>query len=162
MEKDNTVTRGSGEHRKIVLPNSLFFDEVAGQLAAGLTVTLPAKGGSMYPFICGGRDAVVLRKAGGIARGDIVLARVSPSLYVLHRVRSLSGQRVVLMGDANLHDTEECGTDDVCGTVYEVLRGGRRVDCGSWRWRMLSRLWLVLLPLRRYLLFALRRCGYGR
>lgn len=163
MEKYDTGAPEKRSPEKIVLPNGLYFDEVAEQLAAGLAVTLPAKGGSMYPFVCGGRDRVVLRKTGCmVARGDIVLARVSHSMYVLHRVRSVSGRRVVLMGDANLCATEECCTDDVCGTVCEVLHGRRRVDCSSPWWRMLSHVWMSLLPVRRYLLFVLRRCGYGR
>ena len=60
---------------KLLLNNDQFFTEVARMLAGGNSVTLRAKGNSMYPFIVDGRDSVILqtyRKTA--AEGEISLA----------------------------------------------------------------------------------------
>ena len=68
------------------LPNHLLFADVVALLSEGYTVTLRAKGSSMFPFIVGGRDSVALRKRKHVCKGDIVLARIPEKTYVLHRV----------------------------------------------------------------------------
>ena len=47
---------------ELLLNNDLFFIEVTRMLSQGRSVTLRAKGKSMYPFISSGRDTVELRK----------------------------------------------------------------------------------------------------
>ena len=46
----------------MIIPNNILFDDVVSMLSKGHTVTLRAKGNSMFPFIVGGRDCVVLQK----------------------------------------------------------------------------------------------------
>lgn len=47
---------------RVTLSNDLLLSEVALMLSEGCTVTLLAKGSSMFPFIIGGCDRVVLQK----------------------------------------------------------------------------------------------------
>ena len=75
---------------ELLLNNDLFFIEVTRMLSQGRSVTLRAKGKSMYPFISSGRDTVELRKTDTLSVGDIVLAEVPERGYVLHRILSLS------------------------------------------------------------------------
>lgn len=138
--------------------NDAFFAEVEQMLAQGHSVTLRGRGGSMYPFIADGRDSVVLSRAAGLQVGDIVLARVPGKGYVLHRIYRLQGDRLTLMGDGNLQATEQCRKADVRGRVTEILRGGRRVECGSRAERFRAACWRKLLPVRRYLLRVCRLC----
>ena len=58
--------------------NTLFFAEVAEQLALGHAVRMRARGNSMLPFIRDGRDVLVLGKPGedSFRRGRLVLARL--------------------------------------------------------------------------------------
>lgn len=106
----------------------------------------------MYPFIAGGRDSVVLQKAGAIRVGDIVLAHLPSGGYVLHRVYGRSGAAVRLMGDGNLYATESCRAEEVCGSVQEIIRRGKNVRCDGRGERFRVWLWMRLLPVRRYLL----------
>ena len=99
---------------KLLLNNDQFFTEVARMLAGGNSVTLRAKGNSMYPFIVDGRDSVILqtyRKTAAV--GDIVLAHLPEKGFVLHRIYKNDGNEFVLMGDGNLHTTERCSKNDI-------------------------------------------------
>lgn len=113
---------------RVLLDNVQYFSEVARLLAEGHSVTIPAKGRSMLPFIIGGRDSLVLVAAGSLCVGDIVLARLPERGYVLHRVYRLSGDSLTLMGDGNLRAVERCRAGDVVGKAVAILR--RTSACG--------------------------------
>lgn len=149
--------KGKEETSELRLENNAFFTEVARILAEGHTVSLPTKGHSMFPFITGGRDSVVLRKQKQVGKGDIVLARIPNGTHMLHRIRRIEGDTLVLMGDGNVCATEKCRREDVLGTVQKIMRNGRAVCCDSPDERRKVRLWQLLLPLRRYLLAVCRR-----
>ena len=133
-----------------VIPNEILLGEVGELLAEGKEVELLTKGCSMLPFIVGERDSVLLKKMDKVSVGDIVLARTGRG-YVLHRVFALDGEKVTLMGDGNLKGTESCCLDDISGIVKEILKPARRVKPGK------GRLWRLLRPFRRYILFIYRR-----
>lgn len=122
------------------------------------TVTIRAQGKSMYPFIRGGRDLVVLGKSEDVRVGDIVLAELPDNNYVLHRVYRVQGNELVLMGDGNLRATERCRKEHVLGKAVRIRRGDRQVDCTSGAERRKAAVWRWLLPVRRYLLYVLRLC----
>lgn len=139
------------------LANEILFPEVAALLDEGHTVTLRAKGNSMMPFIVGGRDSVVLEKADLLRTGDIVLARLHDGSYVLHRVTAIGGDEVQLMGDGSICCRETCRRGDLLGKVRQIIRNGRTVDCASACERRKARLWSMLLPVRRYVLWIFRK-----
>ena len=134
------------------LPNDVLLEEVAGLLSAGNDVTLLTKGNSMLPFIRGGIDSVRLRKLPEVACGDIVLARIAPDRFVLHRIFRIEGDALTLMGDGNVRGTESCRREDVLGSVVSVVRPDGR-EAAPARGKM----WKALRPLRRYLLAGYRR-----
>lgn len=140
----------------ILLNNDDFFAEVAKQLEEGHSVSLWAKGNSMYPFIASGRDSVTLHKQRQFCTGNIVLARIPGKGYVLHRIYRIQGDTVVLMGDGNLRATEQCRKEDILGTVLKIMRNGRIVCPASATERRKAWLWRILLPLRRYMLAVCR------
>ena len=124
----------------------------------GVSVTFPVKGTSMLPFIIGGKESVILQKASKINVGDVVLAWVDGCRYVVHRVISIDGEQVVLMGDGNIVGVEHCSLNDVKALATHVVsRKGRKRDLyAPWRQRA-SRLWWHLRPIRRYVLAIYRR-----
>ena len=126
-------------------------------LQNGHSVTMRAKGNSMFPFIRSERDSVVLQKMKNMAVGSIVLARLQNGSYVLHRVYQLEKEGMVLMGDGNLCATEHCRRNEVVGVVVKIIRDGRYVDCTSRRELLKAWMWRKLLPVRRALLFVGRR-----
>ena len=138
--------------KKMIVPNEILLAEADDLLSKGIEVVLMTKGNSMLPFIRGEKDSVNLKRFGAVEVGDIVLARIAPQRYVLHRIFAIDGDVVTLMGDGNLVGTESCRLGDILGTVTEIIRPGgsrKRVTSGA--------LWRKLLPVRRYLLWIYRK-----
>lgn len=142
---------------KITLPNEIFFAEVLDLVRQGRAVTISAKGASMYPFIRPSRDRVVLSAPDRVVVGDIVLALLDSGHYVLHRVLSIDGETLRLMGDGNICSGEQCEMKDILAKATHIVRGGKQMGTASSRERAIAHLWRMLLPVRRYLLFILRR-----
>ena len=142
--------------------DSLILAEAIRMVKSGVSVTFPVNGRSMLPFIVGGRDSVILEKPKELRRGDVVLALVktnSPEKhYVVHRIVSLNGEHVVLMGDGNLALREYCDVSDVCAKVICVVKpNGKKYAMAAWRFRIATKIWYILLPIRRYLLRIYRK-----
>lgn len=143
---------------KLVLPNEVLLPEVSALLRQGSRVELMTRGSSMLPFIVGDRDSVVLVRSFPVAVGDIVLAQLRPGHFVLHRVRSMEGEKVILQGDGNLSGTESCRLEDICGTAVRILKPRGEVDCNDPRYRRRVRRWIALpYTVRRYCLAVYRR-----
>ena len=124
----------------------------------GLRVTFPVKGYSMLPFIIGGKESVDLVKPDNLQVGHVVLAWVEGCRYVVHRIISIDGERVTLMGDGNLVGTEHCTIADIKALATHVVTArGRRHDLYTpWR-KKAAKAWFCLRPFRRYPLAILRR-----
>ena len=142
--------------KTIQMANAVLLPEVVRLLEEGHTVTLPLRGYSMRPFLENGRDKALLRKPESINVGDAVLAEIAPKHFVLHRIVSIKDDHVTLRGDGNL-GVEHCRLGDVKATAVGFYRKGReKLDSTNGRkWRIYSWVWTRLLPLRRYLLFAM-------
>lgn len=141
----------------MILPNHILLPEVEKLLGEGIKVTMRVKGDSMLPFIRGERDSVELQKPRMLRKKSIALARLSDGTYVIHRIIELSGDEVVLMGDGNLLKTEHCRQADIVGEVTQILRNGTFVKCSCWVERVKASVWMMFLPMRRYLLAIYRR-----
>jgi hypothetical protein len=143
--------------RKLILPNNILLPEVEKLLSQGTEVTLKVRGNSMLPFIVGDRDSVVLIKAQQLKNGDIVLAHLNNSRYVLHRIIKINSIGVSLMGDGNIRGVEHCNMSDICGKVSKIIRNGNYIEIDSNCEICKARLWRILRPIRRYLLGIYRR-----
>ena len=123
----------------------------------GVSVTFPVAGRSMRPFIVGGKESVVLVKPESVKVGEIVLAFVENSRYVVHRVIRIDGENVTVMGDGNLVGVEHCKVPDVKAIASHAVnaRGKRRSFANPLR-RAAARAWVLLRPFRKWLLLAYR------
>lgn len=148
------MSQGNIKVTEIKFSNKQLLPEVIRLLNEGHTVTIRLKGYSMRPFLENGRDKALLKKADEIHIGDPVLAEISNSEYVLHRIKGIKGNRVILLGDGNIN-TEECEIKDIKGSVIGFYRKGRSVldRTDGKKWKMYSYFWTRLYPIRRYLLF---------
>lgn len=144
--------------RKMVIPNAVLIPEIVRQIDQGHTITLPLRGISMRPFLEDGRDkALLTRRKEHPAVGDPVLAEVAPKRYVLHRIVAIDGDRVTLLGDGNLAP-EHCTLADIQASVIGFYRKGHsyldRTD--GKKWKIYSKIWMTLRPVRRWLLAIYR------
>lgn len=127
--------------------NDLFFEQVDCLLKEGKKVFIAAKGISMEPTLQND-DRVLLEAAGqgSVQVGRIVLARAAEG-YLLHRVEYMRGEKICLIGDANLWQKEKLCLNDISGVVVAAYRGEIKLDLrdGSGKIeqikRKLSRLW---------------------
>lgn len=142
------------------MPNDAFIPFVLDEmrLTPEKTGTINLRGRSMRPFLEDGRDKALLLLPHEPAKvGDAVLAELSPGHYVLHRIISIKGEDVTLLGDGNLNP-EYCHTGDIRAIAAGFLRKGRKkADLTTGRkWRCYSWIWMRLRPIRRWLLFIMR------
>ena len=109
-----------------------WFATVREVLAAGSLVEFTPKGYSMWPTLRPETDEVLIAPAEVYHTYDIVLAQCdSPHGIVLHRIVSINADRVVLMGDSNLYQTETCALNAIAGRVVLIRRNGRDVTNSS-------------------------------
>lgn len=130
-------------------------DIIAELLKKGKVVKIPVRGNSMRPYLVHERDFVILQKSDDINVGDTVLAEVSPSHYILHRIVDINNQKVTMRGDGNIA-TENCALKDICGKVVAYERKGRKKQetPDSMKYRIYLWFWMHTLFFRRYLLYA--------
>ena len=114
--------------RKITIPNEVLIEEVADRLNAGQEVILLTRGYSMMPFLHNEKDSVLLYKKEPEV-DDIALARLHISrdgkkevMYVLHRVISIDGEVVTMMGDGNIRGQERCRKEDADNSTMKIAK----------------------------------------
>ncbi len=138
---------------KIFLQNAIFLPQVSQFLKEGKTVTLRARGYSMRPFIEHDRDDLIFAYTDKVNVRDVILAEIEEGHFVCHRVEKIEGDRITLRGDGNIRGTEQCTLADVRGKLIKVIRFSKTWDLEHSRfWKVYSRVWPSLLPIRRYLL----------
>ena len=152
---------------KMIIDNDTFFAGVLPLLDQGKRVTIPVKGFSMLPFIRGGKDLVVLEKAGAdLKADDIVLFHLGPQeggRYVMHRILSIDGDAVDIMGDGVPKTHEHVLRSQILAKAVSILRGGKRsVDPYTPGQLRLVHFWQWLRPVRRYILFIYRHLPWNR
>jgi hypothetical protein len=141
-----------------MVSDSVIIENAIRLVDEGMRVTFPVKGYSMLPFIIGSRESVDLVKPGTPKVGDVVLAWVEGCRYVVHRIISIDGDRVTLMGDGNIAGVEHCTVADVKALAVNVVTVGGKHNPLYCPWRVrASRLWWRLLPVRRWILAIYRR-----
>jgi hypothetical protein len=141
-----------------VKSDKVIIEEAIRLVDEGVSVTLPVNGQSMLPFIIGGKESVILQKPVEPKVGDVVLAWVEGCRFVVHRIISISGNNVTLMGDGNIIGTEQCTLSDVKAIATHVVSADEKIRDLNNPWRLLAtRLWFQLRPVRRYILAIYKR-----
>lgn len=143
------------------LAPELLFAAVEEQLALGRRASFTVTGRSMWPFICHGRDQVVVAACdpASLRVGDIVLLQTPLGNYMLHRVTALRPDAFETTGDGNCFRDGWFPRDCVKARVESIRRAGRTIDCADPGWRLVFACWRALFPARRQLLRLLRRIG---
>ncbi|MCL1615008.1 S24/S26 family peptidase [Bacteroides sp. ET71] len=140
--------------KRLVL-NNAFLGEAAEALRAGRQVTVRIDGGSMYPFIRGGRDVVVLLPCPQkeVLQDGCCYFFSWKGQYMVHRFVGTDGAHCLFMGDGNIVRQERVERSEVVGILRYIVRpGGRTIDCLSPSWLRRGRDWYRWRFLRRWLL----------
>lgn len=120
-------------------------DNIEHLVAVGESFELHVKGYSMLPMLGYGDDIIIVRRVDAEESivGRIAMFRGMRGQIIVHRVLSVEKERVVLRGDGNIIQTEECQRGEIIGVVDKVRReSGKVVDCTTPKWRRRERLWL--------------------
>lgn len=120
-------------------------DNIEHLVAVGESFELHVKGYSMLPMLGYGDDIIIVRRVDTkeCIVGRIAMFRGMRGQIIVHRVLSVEKERVVLRGDGNIIQTEECQRGEIIGVVDKVRReSGKVVDCTTPKWRRRERLWL--------------------
>ena len=133
--------------------DALILSEAVRLVGEGVEVIFPVNGRSMRPFIEGGRDSVLLVKPVDVKPMDVVLAQVVGGNYVVHRVLSIDGDYATLMGDGNLLGRETCECKKIYAKVTHVVTPkGKRIALYTPFRHFVQKMWVKVLPVRKYLL----------
>lgn len=121
-------------------------------------VTLRISGGSMLPFLAGGRDSVFLAAPDKkLKKGDICLYRRASGQFVLHRLWRLQGNICYFLGDAQTEIEGPLRQEQIHAKVTAALRKGRLLTPADATWQFYAKLWTVLRPLRPTVLRLARK-----
>ena len=145
--------------KTIVKDKAIMMEEIRALISEGKTVKLTVKGNSMNPFLVSMRDQMTLGpwKDEDIRKGCVALVKDNRGSYLIHRIIKRDEKTVTLLGDGNIGFTETATFDNIIGIMYSVTRKGREWASDSFLWRFYSWSWMLLTPVRRWLLGLWRR-----
>ena len=130
---DNNTMRISSE---------ILFAAIEEQLAAGLNASFTVTGMSMWPFLCHGRDRVIVTGTSpdDLAVGDIILFCPVPGKYILHRITALQEDAFETTGDGCCCRDGWRPRECVRAKVTCIVRKGKTISCSSPFWRFIRHL----------------------
>ena len=144
------------ETRKI--SSNVLFTAIEELLAENWQAVFTVTGMSMWPFLCHGRDQVVLKRCDldKLKKGDVVLFQTPLGNYMLHRITRLKGEQFETTGDGNCFRDGLFPRNCVKAKACSFIRKGKTISCDEPLWQMIFDIWSFLYPIRRYLLWGLR------
>lgn len=105
-------------------------------------------GVSMYPMLRNRRDTIVIRPAQGrLHKYDVPLYKRGDD-YVLHRIVKVTKNGYVICGDNCLRREYHVEDKDILGVLVEFSRDDRKVNMNGLGYRLYSRIWVVVYPVR--------------
>lgn len=141
---------------KRLIPSKVLFPAIVEQLAEGRQAAFTVTGMSMWPFLCHGRDQVVVKacRPDRLRRGEIILFQTYTGDYLLHRITKITDNGFETTGDGNCFRDGEFSFRCVRAKVTCLIRDGKRIECSCWKWKFVSRLWMLLYPIRKWIFEA--------
>lgn len=139
------------EYEKQYINEDILFHEITEQLAIGRQAAFVVTGMSMWPFLCHGRDQVIVNKVdkNTLKKGDIILFRRQDGKYILHRITCINGSKIQTTGDGNYYHDDWIEYMNIIAKVEKVIHNNKEINCQQFHWRFLSHLWMFLFPIRK-------------
>lgn len=119
-------------------------------LSEGNNVKIKPQGWSMYPLIVYGRDKVIIEPpvAKRYKRGEVVLYRRKTGILVLHRIYKTDSKGYYMVGDNQTEIEGPIKHSQIKGQMAAVVRKDRVIPVSSPCYKIYSKLWLILRPVR--------------
>lgn len=127
------------------------FMDIETLLKSGQTIQLFPQGYSMYPLLVPGRDEVILSPLPDrpLRRGDVALYRRDTGILVLHRICRCKEDGYYMVGDNQIQVEGLLRKEQVIGIMSGFVRKGKLFSSNDLWYRILSRVWLIMRPVRR-------------
>lgn len=127
------------------------FMDIETLLKSGQTIQLFPQGYSMYPLLVPGRDEVILSSLPDrpLRRGDVALYRRDTGILVLHRICRCKEDGYYMVGDNQVQVEGPLRKEQVIGIMSGFVRKGKLFSSDNLWYRILSRVWLIMRPVRR-------------
>jgi len=119
-------------------------------------------GSSMQPLIHQQKDnIIVVKNKGRLKKYDVPVYVSKDGRYIMHRIVKVCDDHYVIVGD-NLLVKEYVTDDMICGVLVGFYKNGKHyVDCqNSKLYKLYSRVWVALLPVRPAILLIPRGINY--
>ena len=125
----------------------------------GNEVSLRITGNSMVPFLHDERDDIFFRKPDrALEKGDMVFYRRRDGQYVMHRiVKVCPDGSFDLIGDGQWIIEHGIRPEQIFGLITKVRRKGKLLTDGDFCWEFFRRVWLNLIPARKFLMKSYAR-----
>ena len=119
-------------------------------LKDGNIIRIHPQGYSMYPMFLPGRDEALIESvcADSCRKNDVVLYRRDSGILVLHRICRITEEGFYLVGDNQWEVEGPLRPSQIIGRLVGFIRNGNEISVSHPLYRMLSSLWLLLLPVR--------------
>jgi signal peptidase I len=137
------------------MSESFFYDNtIESELAKSGVYASVTKGNSMRPLFKTNRDMIILKTPDGeLKKYDVALYRTRSGKYVLHRVVGVRGDIYLVRGD-NTFVLERVPKDSVLAVLAEFNRNGKKYTVNSSSYKLYSRVWNFIYPVRYLFHFA--------
>ena len=134
------------------------FPAVEELLSTGKQAAFTVTGMSMWPFLCHGRDQVIVEKADpdNLHKGDIILFCDPRGIYILHRITGLNAKSFQTTGDGVCFRDGWFPREAAKAKVIRLIRDKKELNCKSPMWKCIFHIWMALFPIRNFLLKLLR------
>lgn len=135
------------------------FFNIEQLLRDGNTIKLKPQGYSMYPLFYPERDEAIIEPVdpSDLRRGDVALYRRRQSILVLHRIWKIREQKFYMVGDNQSEIEGPLDSDQFLGRLCGFVRNGHTISVKNPLYRILSSLWLRMLPVRPVVYRTTRR-----
>lgn len=119
-------------------------------LEEGNLIQIKPQGYSMYPLFVPGRDEVLIERCNPaeVKRGDVLLYRRASGILVLHRLYRRTGEGFFMVGDNQTEIEGPLAGNQIKGKMTGFIRKGKKTSVRSPLYAALSRVWLILRPVR--------------
>ena len=131
------------------MSDQAFYDStVEAQLLNDGVYVSTTRGTSMRPLFKTNRDVIILKTPDAEPKMyDVVLYRTKDGKYILHRIIAVKENVFIIRGD-NTFVREKVAKDRILAVLTEYNRKGKKHSTSDLSFRIYSRLWHFIYPVR--------------